>query len=127
MQAVRRRDTAPEQLVKKELRRAGITYRSGHGRHAPNSADLLLPERRYAVFVHGCFWHRHENCKRATWPVNRREYWAEKFEKNVQRDRRAFEAFVARGWKPLTIWECEARSPETLGAIVAGIKAGRES
>lgn len=118
MQAVRRRDTTPEKLVKEALRRAKIKYRSGHNRHKPNSADILLSEQRYAIFVHGCFWHRHNKCKKATMPSSRVEYWMDKFNKNVIRDKRAYAAFVSRGWTPLTIWECEARNPESLRAII---------
>jgi DNA mismatch endonuclease, patch repair protein len=118
MQAVRRRNTAPEMLVKEALRQAKIKFRSGHDKHRPNSADILLPEQRYAIFVHGCFWHRHTNCKKATTPSSRVEYWMDKFNKNVDRDRRASAAFTSRGWTPLTIWECEARKPESLRAII---------
>lgn len=69
-----------------------------------------------AVFVHGCFWHRHEGCRRATTPKTNREYWIPKFARNVERDRRKEEALIALGWNVVTVWECEVENPEALAA-----------
>ena len=74
----------------------------------------MLPKYKLAIFVHGCFWHRHVGCKRDTTPKTRAAFWAEKFERNVERDSRNEAALQAMGWRVLTIWECEVKVPETL-------------
>lgn len=122
---MKQKNTTPELLVKKALRCVGIRYRSGHGKHKPNSADILLPERRYALFINGCFWHGHEGCKRATIPVTRKDYWLNKIAKNISRDERAVEAFRSRGWAPMIIWECEVRNPTRLASIIGRLNHDR--
>jgi len=118
MQAVKQKNTEPEMLVKKALRQAKIPYLSGQGKHKPNSADILLPRQRLAIFVHGCFWHGHPGCRRATVPTTRTKYWKHKILTNQKRDKKAMKAFVGRGWIPLVIWECEIRDQATLSGII---------
>jgi DNA mismatch endonuclease (patch repair protein) len=127
MKAVKRRDTSPEVALKQALRKAKIIYRSGHGKHKPNSADVLLPHLRYAIFVNGCFWHGHKGCHKATVPATRRDYWLNKISKNINRDERAMRAFSARGWKPLAVWECEIKQPLQLTRIIANLSANKGS
>lgn len=127
MKAVKRRNTFPEVVLKQALRKAKIIYRSGHGKHKPNSADVLLPSLRYAIFVHGCFWHGHNGCRKATVPATNRNYWLNKISKNVSRDERAAKAFRARGWKPLVIWECEIKQPLQIARMIADLSANKGS
>lgn len=116
MSGIRGRDTRPESLVRSYLHRAGLRYRLG-GCGLPGRPDLVMPGRRVVVFVHGCFWHRHEGCRFASVPSTRAEFWREKFASNVRRDEQAISALVAMGWTPLTIWECEAESGDALDQL----------
>ena len=105
MARVRSRNTAPEMRVRKVAHAAGLRFRL-HRRDLPGSPDLVLPKYKIAVFVHGCFWHRHPNCSRATTPANRAEFWNQKFSKNIARDQAAITALTNLGWRPVVIWEC---------------------
>jgi DNA mismatch endonuclease, patch repair protein len=113
MRAVRRADTTPELLVRQTAHRLGLRFRL-HRRDLPGTPDLVFPGLRAAVFVHGCFWHRHARCSRATTPRTRVDFWTDKFESNVSRDRRKSRNLRSRGWKVLVIWECEAHRPNIL-------------
>lgn len=117
MRRVRRRDTKPEMLLRRASWARGLRYRL-HASYLPGTPDLVFRGARVAVFVHGCFWHRHEGCRRATTPKTNREYWIPKFEKNVERDRRKEEALTERGWKVVTVWECEAEDAAALAVRV---------
>lgn len=120
MRSVRRRDTAPELAVRRALHRLGFRFRLQR-KDLPGTPDIVLPGLKTAIFVHGCFWHRHVDCSRATMPRSRADFWSQKFEANVTRDRRNEAALSQIGWRIITIWECEARN-------VADLKArlGRE-
>ena len=83
---------------------------------------MVFPKRRIAVFVHGCFWHRHPGCAKASTPKSNVAFWEEKFTRNVERDRRAYGALEADGWTVLTVWECETKDPERLAAFVEEIE-----
>lgn len=80
----------------------------------PGVPDVVLPGRKVAVFVHGCFWHMHADCSNARLPATRREFWLEKLSRNVERDRAARELLAAAGWRVLTVWECATRTPGIL-------------
>jgi DNA mismatch endonuclease, patch repair protein len=121
MAAVRQRDTTPELRVRSTLHRAGYRFRL-HRRDLPGSPDVVLPKHRLVVFVHGCFWHRHPGCKKATTPKANAEFWAAKFRRNVERDAEAVAGLEVLGWRVLTIWECETRGPDE---DVAGSILGR--
>ena len=84
-----------------------------HGRGLPGKPDIVFKKRKRAVFVHGCFWHRH-GCKRTTHPKSRQDYWQDKFAKNVARDRRNAALLADDGWDVFVAWECEVDSDETL-------------
>lgn len=105
MAAIRGRDTAPERLVRSYLHRAGLRFRL-HARELPGSPDVLLPRWRTAVFVHGCYWHRHRGCRFATIPSTNRVFWREKFAANEARDRRNARRLRALGWRVIVVWEC---------------------
>lgn len=110
MSRIRGADTRPEMLLRKELRTRGVGYRL-HARDLPGRPDLVFRGARLVVFVHGCFWHRHPGCPRATMPKSSSAFWAAKFETNVARDRRCIERLRASGWKIGLVWECEVEDP----------------
>lgn len=113
MRAVRRENTGPELAVRKAAHRLGLRFRL-HRKDLPGTPDLVFPKHRTCLFVHGCFWHRHPGCKKATTPKTRREYWLPKFERNVARDREKEEALRRLGWRVVTIWECQTSDPDAL-------------
>jgi DNA mismatch endonuclease (patch repair protein) len=100
--------THPELAVRRALHRAGFRYRL-HARDLPGRPDLVLPKHRAAIFVHGCFWHRHSGCRYASTPATRREFWATKFQQNVERDARTLAALQTAGWRTAVVWECATR------------------
>ena len=113
MRAVKSRNTSPERRVRSAAHRLGLRFRL-HRSDLPGSPDLLFPKRRKALFVHGCFWHRHENCPGATTPKTNTDYWSRKFQRNMERDREVVRKLEEGGWKVLVIWECETKAPETI-------------
>jgi DNA mismatch endonuclease (patch repair protein) len=113
MRAVKRHHTKPEIVVRKLLHRIGLRFRL-HRRDMPGSPDIVLPRHRTVIFVHGCFWHRHEGCRYATEPKSNRDYWLPKFAANVERDERKASALRNEGWRVLVVWECETRAPNEL-------------
>ncbi len=96
----------------------GYRYRL-HRRDLPGSPDICFPSRKKVVFVHGCFWHRHDGCARTSTPKTRTSYWEDKFRKNVVRDRRNLLDLAALGWDAMVVWECETRDLERLAARLA--------
>lgn len=107
------KDTKPEIAVRKLLHAMGYRFRL-HRRDLPGTPDIVLPKYRLALFVHGCFWHRHPGCRFATWPKTRREFWRSKFAANVERDKRVQQELHDAGWRVETIWECHTRAPSTM-------------
>ena len=106
MSRIRGKDTGPELRLRSMLHREGFRFRL-HARKLPGRPDLVLPKYRTAIFVHGCFWHRHPGCRNATDPANRATFWQEKFRSNVARDARNRAALEAAGWAVVVVWECE--------------------
>ncbi len=117
MSRVRSRDTIPERLVRSLVHRLGYRFRL-HRRDLPGTPDLVFPSRRAIIFVHGCFWHRHRGCRKATVPSTRKEFWLQKFARNVNRDATVREALERAGWRVLIVWECELRDIDALEARV---------
>ena len=105
MSKVRSKDTKPEMEVRRALHRAGFRFRL-HRSDLPGKPDLVLPRYGLALFVHGCFWHRH-GCKRTSMPATNREFWAEKFRRTLERDRKALKELKESGWETAVIWECQ--------------------
>lgn len=105
MSGIRGKNTKPELLTRSFLHRAGFRFRL----HAklPGKPDLALPKYRTAVFVHGCFWHRHEGCRYATMPSSNTEFWRKKFTANVQRDARVKQQLEEQGWHIEVVWSCQ--------------------
>ena len=113
MSRIRGKNTQPELIVRKLLFAAGYRYRL-HVRKLPGSPDIVFPSRKKVIFVHGCFWHRHDHCDSARMPKSRVEFWREKLNGNKARDARSFEALAQAGWQVLVIWECEIRDRQRL-------------
>jgi DNA mismatch endonuclease (patch repair protein) len=103
---VRQKGTSPEQAVSALLRSLGIRYRLSN-RELPGSPDIANRSKRWAVFVNGCFWHRHKGCSRATTPKRNRAFWMAKFHANVRRDKASTEALRTAGYRTVVVWECE--------------------
>lgn len=105
MAAVRHTDTAPEIALRRALINLGVQFRV-HDGSLPGTPDVVLPGRRVVVFVHGCFWHRHRGCSRATLPKSNLAFWSEKFLHNVRRDARKTRLLRSAGWGVYTVWQC---------------------
>jgi DNA mismatch endonuclease, patch repair protein len=116
MASIRKRDTRPEIAVRRALHAQGLRFRL-HRNDLPGTPDLVLPGRRLAVFVHGCFWHRHPGCKWSRMPSGNMAYWGPKLARNVERDIEARRDLEALGWNVLVVWECEARKGDRLAQI----------
>ena len=108
MSSVRRYNTRPELIVRSSLHRLGFRFRISD-RRLPGSPDIKLSRYRAVVFVNGCFWHRHDGCRFATMPASNREWWAEKFSKNVARDAEKTRQLRESGWRVMIVWECAVR------------------
>ena len=123
MSRIRAKDTSIEVKVRKYLFSQGFRYRKNVS-SLPGKPDIVFPKYKTLVFIHGCFWHRHEVRKRATTPKSRLEYWLPKFERNVENDKKHYHDLQDMGWRPLVIWECEVnkRFDETMERLVREIK-----
>ena len=113
MSRVRAKDTRPEMLVRRLVFAEGYRYRL-HDRKLPGCPDLVFRGRAKVIFVHGCFWHRHEACALARMPKSRLDFWEPKLEANKERDARNKKLLTKEGWKVLTIWECQLKDIEQL-------------
>ncbi len=115
MRQVKGANTAPELRVRSLAHRLGYRFRL-HRKSLPGRPDLVFPSRRIALFVHGCFWHRHPDCSAASMPASNVEYWRQKFARNKARDAAAARDLARIGWKVAIIWECETRDLDELAA-----------
>lgn len=113
MSRIRARDTLPERAVRSMIHRMGYRFRLNQA-DLPGKPDIVLSRFRTAIFVHGCFWHRHKGCRFAYTPKSRTRFWLGKLESNVIRDRRVNRELAKLGWHVITVWECELRSPDRL-------------
>ena len=113
MGRVRQSGTTPELRVRQVCSKLGMRYRT-RNRDLPGSPDLANRSRRWAIFVHGCYWHRHPGCPRTTTPKSNREFWLAKFARNCQRDRETYAALEAADYAVLVIWECETENADSL-------------
>ena len=118
MSKIKGHDTKPELAVRSLLHRMGyrFTVHAPNNRKLPGRPDIVLPKYNTVIFVHGCFWHRHKNCKIASTPKTRENYWQEKFAANVARDKRNTRKLRHSGWHVLVVWECEVAKEDKLAA-----------
>jgi DNA mismatch endonuclease (patch repair protein) len=120
MARVKSKDTTPERTVRRVLTRLGARYRL-HRRDLPGHPDIVLPGRRLAIFVHGCFWHGHDCARGSRVPKNNRDYWLAKVGRNVARDARAIAALETDGWRVEVVWECDLKDETALTARLAAL------
>jgi DNA mismatch endonuclease (patch repair protein) len=113
MSRVKAKDTRPEMLVRRLVHGAGYRYRL-HGAKLPGKPDLVFSSRRKVIFVHGCFWHRHDDCALARMPKSNQGFWSIKLEKNKERDAIVYRGLHEMGWGVLVIWECELRDRDAV-------------
>ncbi|MCY4261335.1 MAG: DNA mismatch endonuclease Vsr [Rhodobacteraceae bacterium] len=106
MSRIRGKETKPEVVLRSLMHRAGFRYRL-YDKKLPGTPDLILPKHNTAIFVNGCYWHRHEGCQKATTPKSNTTFWTKKFEETVERDVRKKSELIESGWRVIVIWECE--------------------
>ena len=121
MRAIRSGNTKPELVVRKYLHRAGLRY-SLHRKDLPGTPDIVLPRWSAVVFVHGCYWHRHEGCRYSTTPKSNAEFWERKFTQNVERDKRNRIALEKLGWRVFTVWGCQTDMHKYLESLVCSVR-----
>lgn len=113
MSRIRSKDTKPEKVVRSLLHKMGFRFRL-HANTLPGKPDIVLPKYQTAIFVHGCYWHRHEGCKYAYTPKTRIEFWEKKFDNNINRHKKVENELKQSGWKVFVIWECEIKDTDKL-------------
>lgn len=125
MSRIHQDNTKPEVMVRKYLFSKGFRYRKNDKRY-PGKPDIVLPKYHTVIFINGCFWHQHSGCKAATIPQSNYEYWKEKLQKNVERDKKQIQILKELGWKVIIVWECELsaiqKREERLVELVKEIK-----
>src|SRR5579864_8862262 len=115
MRRIKSRDTSPELAVRQQLHALGYRFRL-HRADLPGSPDIVLPERKAVVLVHGCFWHHH-SCGLGRTPRGNQAYWVPKLARNVERDKAVHRKLCALGWRVLTVWECQVKKPSLAGRL----------
>lgn len=123
MRGIRGKDTQPELVVRRALHAAGLRYRL-HDRSLPGKPDLVFPRHRAVVFVHGCFWHAHQDCRFFRVPATRTDFWQAKLAGNAARDARSVQSLLYAGWRVATVWECAVRARTSLDPLVEWIRVG---
>lgn len=129
MASIRSVDTSPELTLRRQLFALGFRYRL-HVKNVPGRPDIVLPKYRVAILVHGCFWHRHSNCRLAAEPKSNIDFWNTKFESNLRRDQRVKKDLSESGWRTCVVWECSIRrrplAEDQLLRLAKWIKQGQE-
>lgn len=120
MRAVKPKDTTPELLVRRMAHRLGLRFRL-HVKKLPGCPDIVFPRKKTVIFVHGCFWHQHQNCRKATTPKSNTKFWEDKFLRNVERDAEVTGKLERLGWKVCVIWQCETALPNRLEQLLRHI------
>ena len=127
MSGIRSRDTKPEVVLRSLLHRRGYRFRI-HVRDLPGTPDIVMPKWNVVIQVHGCFWHRHQGCKKASTPSSNQEFWQAKFNRNIQRDKEVVACLHSLGWRTLVVWECSldrSRQVDPVPAIDTFIQHSR--
>jgi DNA mismatch endonuclease, patch repair protein len=126
MSRIRGRDTRPELIVRSFLHRQGLRFRV-HRTDLPGRPDIALAGSRLAIFVHGCFWHRHPQCRFAYSPRSNVTFWNQKFERNQLRDAAVMNALREKGWHPVVVWECEVQNVALLRRHILALHQRRRT
>ena len=124
MSRIRSTNTKPEETVRKFLFSNGLRYRKNDKRYV-GKPDIVLPKYRTIIFVNGCFWHGHENCKYFVMPKSNTDYWEKKIKRNIERDKKNISFLESQGWKVIVVWECELKKNKrqaTLDGLLKKIK-----
>ena len=124
MGRIRSKNSKPELLVRRFLHANGFRFRL-HNRNLPGTPDIVLPRYQTVILVHGCFWHRHDNCPYASIPSSNREYWINKFKNNKERDKRNLKDLRKAGFDVIVIWECELNSTNALSSLLNRLRRKR--
>lgn len=120
MSQIKSRNTKPEDMVRTFLFTKGFRYRKNY-RKLPGCPDIVLPKYKTVIFINGCFWHAHENCRYFVWPSSNVEFWREKLGRNKQRDKENIDKLLSMGWSVIIVWECELKKAvmdERLGKLL---------
>jgi len=120
MAAIRSKNSKPEIVVRKLLHRLGFRFRL-HRRDLPGCPDLVLPKYKTVIFVNGCFWHQHANCKHSHIPQTRVDYWSAKLNATVERDQRNIKDLARLGWRTIVVWECQLKHMEEIATQLKAI------
>ncbi|WP_170329290.1 very short patch repair endonuclease [Ruegeria arenilitoris] len=120
MSRIRGKNTKPELVLRSLMHRAGFRYRL-HDKMLPGKPDIVLPKYKTAIFVNGCYWHRHWGCSKATTPKTNTVFWTRKFEETVERDARKKSELIESGWRVVTVWECELENDPV--SVVEGLRS----
>ncbi|HHJ13330.1 MAG TPA: DNA mismatch endonuclease Vsr [Gammaproteobacteria bacterium] len=126
MSLIRSKGSAPEMKLRRLVHRMGFRYRL-HVKELPGTPDLVLPSRQSVIFMHGCYWHRHEGCKLARLPKSKLDFWKPKLEANKERDSLVRQQLTAQGWRVLVVWECEMADTEKVSSVVRDFLRGMEN
>jgi len=124
MSRIRSKNTKPEIIVRKFLHAAGFRFRL-HNKNLPGTPDIVLPKYKTAVFIHGCFWHGHQNCRYFVVPKTRTEWWQNKIYRNAANDDKAASELKVLGWKVIEVWECSLKKDllkDSLDALAENIR-----
>ena len=127
MSRIKGEGTSIEVAVRKHLFSQGFRFRKNDKR-LPGKPDVVLPKYHTVIFVHGCFWHRHQGCKYATMPSTNAEFWETKFQRNIDNDKKHYEELGRLGWRVITVWECDIKNrfEDTMKALVTEIKGDED-
>ena len=126
MGRIRTKNSKPELLVRRFLHANGFRFRL-HNRNLPGTPDIVLPRYQTVILVHGCFWHRHDNCPYASIPSSNRDYWINKFKSNKERDKRNLKDLRKAGFDVFVLWECELKSGVALALVLRKLEEKRQS
>jgi DNA mismatch endonuclease (patch repair protein) len=113
MSRIRSKNTKPELIVRKVLSKIGIRYRL-HNSKLPGKPDIIISKAKTIIFINGCFWHQHKNCKKQAVPASNKDYWEKKLKRNIEKQKQDISALRALGWKVHKIWECQTADEKKL-------------
>lgn len=117
MRSIRSQDTRPELLVRRAAHRLGLRFRL-HVKDLPGKPDLVFKKWATVLFVNGCYWHRHAHCKKTSVPKTNTEFWQEKFDANVRRDKKNYRLLRTAGWRVVVLWQCQVRTEEAATVLL---------
>jgi len=123
MSRIRSKNTKPELAVRKVLTQLGLRYRL-YVKTLPGKPDIVITKKRVAIFVNGCFWHQHEGCRRSTIPKSNTEYWVQKLEHNIHKQKADIAKLESLDWAVCIIWECQTKDAQAITKLVAGLING---